>query len=445
MLVEHTRYRQIQLINSQSKEFYSDYFGVYLANYIKEKNRQDKKINIILILFLLSILVAAFCISRPIFAKSDPPPNARIIAQDVVYIKKNFEENIKNKYSGSYVSFPTDGVAHIKKIKYINSKPIRINIVELNTKVNPNLKIKPQIAADKLNHKSTVRRIAQKENSIIAVNGGFFKPQTGVPLGALMIDREVLTGPIYNRVGIAIFEENNETYFKMLNIDFDIKAITKNYSIKLDNINQPRMLSTNTLLYTSNWGKISPPPPKDGYNLLIRGNKAEKISSNPIEIEENTYVISGSRETITKLKKENEIYIDIKLQKEIQNAKHIIGAGPYLVKDSQIYVDYKTQKLQAISGKNPRSAIGFKNDGTFIMVTVDGREQNSVGMTLYELATLMKNIGCEYAMNFDGGSSSAMYIKGKIVNNAINKEGIAVSNALTVIENNSENIQLSSL
>ena len=57
----------------------------------------------------------------------------------------------------------------------------------------------------------------------------------------------------------------------------------------------------------------------------------------------------------------------------------------------------------------------------------------------------MKNIGCEYAMNFDGGSSSAMYLKGKIVNNAVNKEGIAVSNALIVNEIDSDNIQISSL
>ena len=101
--------------------------------------------------------------------------------------------------------------------------------------------------------------------------------------------------------------------------------------------------------------------------------------------------------------------------------------------------------MQAISGKNPRSAVGYKNDGTFIIVTIDGREKDSVGMTLYELAKLMKNIGCEYAMNFDGGSSSAMYIKGKIVNSAINYEGIAVSNALTISEIYPDDYQLSSL
>ena len=110
-----------------------------------------------------------------------------------------------------------------------------------------------------------------------------------------------------------------------------------------------------------------------------------------------------------------------------------------------IYVDTVEQKFQAISGRNPRSAIGFKNDGTFIIVTVDGREKTSVGMTLNELAKLMKRIGCDYAMNFDGGSSSALYVKGNIANSAHNKEGIPVSNALIVQEANNYDIQLSSL
>ena len=433
------------MINLNSTQLNSGYSGVWLAAYINDKSKRDKRVNIIMLIFIIATLLIAFGLTKPIFAKTDTGQVKVSNSGAEIYIKKNFEENIKNKYAGSYVTFPTEGVAHIKKTKFINSKPIRINIVELNTNINPNLKIKPQIASNTLNHKTTVRKIAQKENSILAVNGGFFKPQTGVPLGALMIDGKVLTGPIYNRVGIAIFENDNKTSFKMLNIDFDITAQTPEKEFRVDNINQPRMLSTHVLIYNSDWGKTSPPPPKDGYNLLIRDEIPIAVSQSPVEISENDTVISANKNTILELYKSGKVRIDIKLQDEIKEAKHIIGAGPYLVKNSQIYVDYKAQKLQAISGKNPRSAIGFKNDGTFIIVTVDGREQNSVGMTLYELANLMKSIGCDYAMNFDGGSSSAMYIKGKVVNNAVNKEGIAVSNALIVNEILSDNVQISSL
>ena len=435
------------MMNSGTDDYYRSYQGTYFSEYLAHKEKQDSKINCIIFLFILTLLIAILGISKPIFANTRHIEDVKL-AQDTekIYLQQNFETNIKNKYAGSYVSFPTKGVAHIKKVKYINQKPIKINIVELNTNVNPYLKIQPQIASSKLNSKSSVRKIAQKQGAVIAINGGFFKPQTGVPLGALMINGEVLTGPIYNRVGIAIFEENNKTYFKMDNIAFDIKAYTKDTSIQIDNINQPRMLSTHTLLYTPIWGAKSPYAPKNGYNVLVSGNIIKKISANPIEIGPNDFVISAPKSVVTKIAKNNNyLSVEINIPDNIKGARHIIGAGPYLVKDSQIYVDYKTQKLQAISGKNPRSAVGYKNDGTFIIVTIDGREKASVGMTLYELAKLMKNIGCEYAMNFDGGSSSAMYIKGKIVNSAINYEGIAVSNALTISEIYPDDYQLSSL
>ena len=145
-------------------------------------------------------------------------------------------------------------------------------------------------------------------------------------------------------------------------------------------------------------------------------------------------VLQGQKDIISKIAKDGIIQIDIKLKDEIKNAKHIISAGPYLVKNSNVYVDTQVQKLNAISGKNPRSAIGFSNDGTLIMAVVDGREEASVGMTLIELGNLMKNLGCDWAMNFDGGSSSVIYIKGSIANSAVNKEGIAVSNALIISE-----------
>ena len=437
------------MINSNTEEYYRNYYGAYINNYFNNKNAQDTRFNYILAFIIICILLATLALIQPLFAEVfpknetiaySPPPSNSIILD-----KKTFEQNIRQKYKTNLINFPTTGIAHIKKIKYINSKPVKINIVEINTNANPNLKIKPQIAGYKLNSKSTVRKIAQKEGSIVAVNGGFFKPQTGVPLGALMIDEKVLTGPIFNRVGIAIFEDNNKTSFKMANIEFEIKATSKHNVVKVDNINQPRMLQSYMLLYTSDWGKQTPIAPKTGWNMLIRNNKVEKISANPIELQEGDFVLQGNKEILSKLAKDEHIKIDIKLQDELRGARHIIGAGPYLVKNSQVYLDTQTQRLQAISGKNPRSAIGYRNDGTLIIVTVDGREETSVGMTLRELAILMKNLGCEFAMNFDGGSSSAIYVNGRITNQAVNREGIAVSNALTITEIKSDTTQLAGI
>lgn len=54
-----------------------------------------------------------------------------------------------------------------------------------------------------------------------------------------------------------------------------------------------------------------------------------------------------------------------------------------------------------------RTAIGIKNDGTVVMLMVDGRQAPySVGMTMAEVAAAMEDLGCAQAINLDGGGSS---------------------------------------
>lgn len=431
------------MMTADTVDYYRHYQGEYLSNFIKDRleNSVDLREGVTYALILFFVILT-LNISKPILVSAteySPPPEAAY-----QQTQAEFENEMQVKYKTKNISFPTDGIAHIKKLKYINSKPIKINIVEINTNVNQNLEIKPKTANTKLNSKTTVRKMAQAENAIVAINAGYFKPQTGVPLGTLMIDRKILTGPIYNRVGIGFFENNGKITYGMDKVGINIYAYTKSNILKIDNINQPRMSQAYTLLYTQEWGNISPPPPKNGYNILIENNQIIKMSANPIPISDNQYVISSSKEKITSFAKEKEVCVNSELTGKLKNAKHIIAAGPYLVKDSQIYVDTKTQKFEAIAGKNPRSAIGYTSKGNLIIVTIDGREQASVGVTLSELSHLMKSFGCENAMNFDGGSSSALFVKNKIVNDALNNEGALVSNSLIIKENN-DNIQISSI
>ncbi len=422
------------MINADTGEYYRHYQSEYLSIYLKD--RLENKIQLsngIFVAIFLFTLIITLNIAKPVFANSQII-DINDLKNEIQYTQADFEQDISKKYKTQSIFYPTDGIAHIKKVKYINSKPIKINIIEISTRVNPNLTIKPKTAEKSLHHKTTVRKMAQTENAIVAVNAGYFKPQTGIPLGTLVIDGKVLTGPIYNRVGIGFFEKDGNISYAMDNTGIDILAYTKSSTLKIDNINQPRMSINHTLMYTKDWGNISPPPPKNGYNMLISENHITKISANPIEINEDEIVVSSSKEKISNFAKDKEVYIDIDITGKLKNADHIIAAGPYLVKNSEIFVDIKKQKFEAIAGKNPRSAIGYTKDGNLVIVTIDGREKASVGMTLNELAILMKKIGCIDAMNFDGGSSSALYVKNRIVNDATNKEGALVSNSLIIKE-----------
>ena len=341
--------------------------------------------------------------------------------------QKNFDDLIRTKYPKAVISNVTDGVKHIKLTKYYNGRPVRINVVEVDMKLAENLELTPALSStSNLKSRRTISNIAKNNNAVVALNGTYFKPQTGVPLGTLMINEKLYTGPIYDRVAMGIFDDG----FDIARVQLNASISGSGKTVKVDNINQPRMLSTHVLIYTPEWGKYSPAAPKYGVGLQVIDNKITKASANAIEIPQDAFVISGPKSMLYALLDKKDVKLSISTTPEWKGVKHIISGGPYLVKDGEVYVDMTAQKLGAIGGRNPRSAVGYTADNNIILVAVDGREGSSIGMTLMELANFMQSIGCVGAINLDGGGSTVMYVNGKVVNKPQMTGGIPLSNAI---------------
>ncbi len=347
--------------------------------------------------------------------------------------QRNFDNLIRQKYPKAVIADVTSGVKHIKLTKYYSGRPVRINVVEVDMKLAKDLELTPALSSDStLKSRRTITTIAKNNNAIVALNGTYFKPQTGVPLGTLMINQKMYTGPIYDRVALGIFEDSFD--IARLQLDATIKGSGK--TINVNNINQPRMLSTHVLVYTPEWGKYSPAAPKYGVGLQVIDNKITKASANAVEIPQNGYVISGPKSILYALLDKKDVELSIKTNPDWDGVKHIISGGPYLVKNEEVFVDMTAQRLQAIGGRNPRSAIGYTKDNNFIFVAVDGREGSSIGMTLMELANFMQSIGCVGAINLDGGGSTVMYVNGRVVNKPQQTGGIPLSNAIILSKSN---------
>lgn len=380
-------------------------------------------------------IVIAICLILSLPANGISVGSYTGISPTLNYIKEEqtkkeliFDTNIKNKYRGARIADVDKGVKHIKMIRYYNGRPVRINIVEICQGVNENLNVEPQIASDTLASRRKISGIAQKDNAIVAINGGYFKPQTGVPLGTLMINKKMYTGPIYDRVAMGIFDNG----YAMARVQLNASIDTNIGGLKIDNINQPRMLSTHTIVYTPEWGEVAPPSPKYGKQIVIADGKLVKASVEANAIPKNGFVVVGSAKNIDTIIKAKKFKLNIKTNPGWDNVNHIISGGPYLIRNNEIYVDMTAQKLASIGGRNPRTAIGYTKENHLIMLTADGREGSSIGLTLFELANLMKEFGCVNAMNLDGGGSTVMYIKGQVVNKPAEQGGIPLSHILTV-------------
>ena len=119
---------------------------------------------------------------------------------------------------------------------------------------------------------------------------------------------------------------------------------------------------------------------------------------------------------------------------DISSATSALGGGPVLVRNGEEQ-EWPSRKGSPdyLQPRHPRTAIGF-NHRYLYLVAVDGRQKElSAGMSLVELAALMKEIGCTQALNLDGGGSTTFWLNGKVMNSPSDKHERAIANALVIV------------
>ena len=107
--------------------------------------------------------------------------------------------------------------------------------------------------------------------------------------------------------------------------------------------------------------------------------------------------------------------------------------GPSLLDDNgNAKTSFNTSSY--INGTHPRTAIGYYEPGHYVFVTVDGRQEDSAGMTLEDLSALFAKLGCKAAYNLDGGHCSFMTFNDSIVNSPSNGSNSKMSDCLLIAE-----------
>ena len=94
---------------------------------------------------------------------------------------------------------------------------------------------------------------------------------------------------------------------------------------------------------------------------------------------------------------------------------NLLAFGPSLVENGEIAFDTNSEVGQSMSS-NPRTAIGIIDENHYIIIVSDGRTSESEGLSLYQMAEIMKSYGVKTAYNLDGGGSSTLYFNGQVIN-----------------------------
>ena len=164
----------------------------------------------------------------------------------------------------------------------------------------------------------------------------------------------------------------------------------------------------------------------------------DQSSTTALDLSADQYALIApdKNNMINKLKKGD--IIDVEFTNDgLDSNIRALGSGlPVLVENGQVLPteDFGSAYSHLFS-RRPRTCAGYSQDGKrAFLVVIDGDNANhSAGATSYEAGFIMKNIGCDKAMNFDGGTSSMLYNRYFGISNIPGNGGRAVSNGMWMV------------
>lgn len=295
-----------------------------------------------------------------------------------------------------------------------------INILEVDLK-DKHTSIGVLNSENGLNTFQTVLDMAQNNESIAAINGDFFSGTSinGYTVGLSVSDGKLLTSTYNgnetkNEFASFILDEDANAYIDYFKNEITLKSEDTNEILKVKEYNRfSSNYDTRPAIFTSDWGEKS--IGSFSYlpitEMVVKNNKVVEIRTNMegATIPENGFVLAttGSNAEFIKnnFKKGTKIELSVDFGIDLDKVQTAISGGAILVKDGKIPEKFSSN----ISGTHPRTAIGLSEDGeTLYLITVDGRQKSSIGMTQTELAEFLIEKNIYQAINLDGGGSTTM-------------------------------------
>ncbi len=296
--------------------------------------------------------------------------------------------------------------------------------------------------------RETPSSMAKRQGAIAAVNGGFFNIHTdknlrGEPVGVSVVDGRLLSEAVDGRSALILKDRSA----RITEVKTTVTATSPDGErTTINGVNraaQPDEL----VLYTEEFGAKTP---SDEGAEAVLDDKGEVLTLRPAggKVARGTRVLHGTgimsdwiwahaweKWTLNVTTKVTDMRSGKGIPLTPQTS--IIGGGVGLVRDGREHITAKADgqaNINMILRRHPRTMAGVTKSGKLILVTVDGRKPGvTVGASMVEAAQLMLWLGAHQAINLDGGGSSAMVVKGKVVNHPSDGIERGVGDALLIL------------
>jgi hypothetical protein len=339
-------------------------------------------------------------------------------------------------------SAPGIAVAHA-----VRDEPWSIHIVRVE-RSQPRLRFFPSLAFhDRIGLNPLSDQVALFPKSlgtpVAAINGDFYAiendPMPGDPRG-LFIQHGVLVSAPIGR-DCLWFDGSGKPHIDTVRPRFTVRvgeSVPQEFGINEDfDGSRPVVLTqaASTAIESdrpSGWilsrdGSHPGPPLKAAqqHRAIVRG----AATHHRTPWEPDCWILRAGPELQHHLRPGAPVILETRTEPSLEGAISAIGGGPALV-----HLGQPTGKSAARSSeRHPRSAFGWNERHCFLIV-VDGRQAGlSVGMTLAELSEFLVELGCQEAINLDGGGSTELILDGQVLNSPCYGRERATATSLLVI------------
>jgi hypothetical protein len=342
--------------------------------------------------------------------------------------------------------------------------PWRVNVLSMD----PEGRVAVTPGGDAVAVRARPSALARRLAGVAAINGGYFAAD-GNPAGVLASAGILLSEPVGGRSALALGDHER----RLTALRFAGAVTLDGETRLLDGVNRrlgvvpacggrggdrpterPDAATTCTdpselVLFTPQWGSRAPAADQ---HALVRAGVIAGLGRRAIP--DDGFVLGATGDGARFLDEAGATgataEADLGLRSPrgslpIEEFAGIVGGGPRLLANGRVRVRAAAEGFAPIAapwfygsfvaGRHPRTLAGVRSDGTLLLVTVDGRRPGwSAGVTLPEAARLMQALGARDALNLDGGGSSAMTVRGRVVSRPSDPSGERpVSDALVVL------------
>jgi len=355
--------------------------------------------------------------------------------------------------------------------------PVRINVLE----VDPG-RVRAVLSNETVAGRERVSAMARRVDAVAGVNGTYFTA-SGDPVGVLAVNGQLLSEPLDGRSALILATGRAS----VASVGFRGSVSVNGRTRAIDGVNRVRGLipacggrggdlpttRPNPVLTCTDASELvllSPrygarPPREGGVEAVVRGGLVAAVrppGTGPVP--RDGLLLTGTGDAARFLRDaalpRSRVQVQLRLRAggralatapfgpppgALAEPAAVVGAGPRLLRAGRVAVTARAEGFappQApsffgtfVASRQPRTLAGVREDGTLLLVTVDGRRPGwSVGMTLREAARLMHSLGARDALNLDGGGSSTMVVRGEVVSRSSDRVGERpVSNGLFVL------------